>query len=546
MRRSALLVCLVLSSGLMSNALHAQSSPFPTPQWFKEVTQRPVPPAKAPGGDHLRDFVADGKLRLTLEQAIQLALANNTNVRMDELSYQNSAFSVLSAHSPFDPQLQSTWSAQRSNQPTLPQVTQTQQTGSLTQAMSYNYTQLFQTGTSTTIGLSSSRGSGGSSLFPSFLSSLNFGITQPLLRNRGFFPNRAQILIAQRNLHQSRSNFQVQISAIIQNVVTQYWNVVLARENLVVLRKSVEQAKASYDHDKRALELGALGPYDIFQSESQLASRKVSVIQAEYSLKQQEDTLRNILGADFDSSISALDIDLIESPEAGGDLLTVDAGQVIETAHKKRPEYDAQRDQLDVDDINIRLAHNQMQPSLNVTGSYSGSGLGGHLFDNSIPPVLLSVTGLGNALSQAFQFTSPTYGVTLSLNLPIRNRAAEASLGISEVNKKRDLYSQRFTEENIQLEARNAVHQLEQAKLSVAAAKISRDLALKNLEGHQRKYELGTETIFFVLDAQNQLASAEQAVIQAQVSYQVAVIAVDHATGELLEKHHVQIRDPKS
>jgi outer membrane protein len=545
MRSFAFAVCLTLSLGFISSALRAQSSPFPTPQWMREVVERPKPPSKVPGADHMRDFVVDGKLRLTLEQAIQLALANNTSVRMDEITYQISAFSVLSAHSPFDPQLQSTWSAQRSNQPTLPQVTQTQQTGSLTQAMSYNYSQLFQTGTTTTIGFSSSRGSGGSVPFPSFLSSLNFGISQPLLRNRGLFPNRAQILIAQRNLHISRATFQVEISSIIQNVVSQYWNVVLARETLNVDRKSVEQAQASYDHDKRALELGALGPYDIFQSESQLATRKVSVIRDEYSLKQQEDALRVLLGADFDSSVSALDIDLIEVPDTTGELLSVDAAQVLEKAHTKRPEYDSARDSLSIDDMNIRLAHNQMQPSLNLSGSYSGSGLGGPLFDHSIPPVLISLTGLGNALSQAVQFTSPTYGVTLSLNLPIRNRSAEANMGTSEATKSRDLYNQRFTEENIQLEARNAVHQLEQAKLSISAAKISRDLSLKNLEGHQRKYELGIETIFFVLDAQNQLASAEQAVIQAQVSYQIALIAVDHATGELLEKHNVQIKDPK-
>jgi outer membrane protein len=394
------------------------------------------------------------------------------------------------------------------------------------------------------MGLSSTRGSSSQLQFPSYLSTINFGVTQSLLRNRGLFPNRAQILIAQRNLHISRANFQIQISSIIQNVVFQYWQVVLARETLDVDRKSVEQAQASYEHDKRALELGALGPYDIFQSESQLASRKVSVIRDEYSLKQQEDVLRNILGADFDPTVSALDIELIEVPDTTGELLTVDAGKVIETAHTKRPEYDSARDSLAVDDMSIRLAHNQMQPQLNVTGNYSSSALAQSFFDNSMPPVFFP-QGLGTSITSAGAFTSPSYSVSIQLNLPLRNRSAEANMGTSEANKTRDLYSQRLTEENIQLEARNAVHQLEQAKLSVTAAKISRDLSVKNLEGHQRKYELGIETIFFVLDAQNQLASAEQAVIQAQVSYQIAVIAVDHASGELLEKHNVQIKDPK-
>ncbi len=94
------------------------------------------------------------------------------------------------------------------------------------------------------------------------------------------------------------------------------------------------------------------------------------------------------------------------------------------------------------------------------------------------------------------------------MTLPIRNRAAEAALGISEVSKKRDLFSQRSTFEAIELEARNAVHQLEQAKLSMSAAKIARDLTQKNLDAEQRKYELGAETIFVLLDTQTQLANA--------------------------------------
>ena len=341
-------------------------------------------------------------------------------------------------------------------------------------------------------------------------------------------------------------SFEVQVSAIIQNVVSQYWSVVLARENLDVLKKSVAQAQASYDHDKRALELGALGPYDIFQSQSQLASRKVAVTQAEYTLRELEDSLRLAIGADLDSGVSALDLDLVEAPEPSGNLVTVDIGQVITTAHAKRPEFEAQKDALAVDDYTIRLAHNQLQPSLNLSGFYTGSGLAGNLLDTSTtPPTVISATGLGTTLNQSIDFTSPTYGFTLSLSLPIRNRAAEANLGTSEINKRRDLYNTRQVEENIQLEARNAVNNLEVAKLSLAQAIIARDLAVKNLEGEQKKYDLGLDSIFVLLQTQLQLTSAEQTVIQAQVGYQLALVSADHATGEILEHHHVEIKDPK-
>jgi HAE1 family hydrophobic/amphiphilic exporter-1 len=155
------------------------------------------------------------------------------------------------------------------------------------------------------------------------------------------------------------------------------------------------------------------------------------------------------------------------------------------------------------------------------------------------------VTGLGAAYSQVYQFQFPTYGFSMTLNLPIRNRAAEAALGTGEVNKKRDLYSQRGTVQSIELEARNAVHSLEQAKLSMAGAKIARDLTQKNLDAEQRKYDLGVETLFVLLDTQTQLQNADLVLVNAQISYQLALTAVQHATGELLERYHVQIKDPK-
>jgi outer membrane protein len=110
--------------------------------------------------------------------------------------------------------------------------------------------------------------------------------------------------------------------------------------------------------------------------------------------------------------------------------------------------------------------------------------------------------------------------------------------------KQRDLYSLRSRQQTVQLDARNAVNQLEQAKLSIAAGKIARDLARKNLEAEQRKYELGSETIFFVLDAQTQLQQAESSYVQSLISYQRAVTAVQRATGELLDRFRVQIKEP--
>src|SRR5260370_40594464 len=116
------------------------------------------------------------------------------------------------------------------------------------------------------------------------------------------------------------ATFEGQVSDTLARVIGQYWDVVQGRETLEVLKKSLELAQASYDRDKRALELGALPPLDIYRSESQVAQRKIALIQPEHALKQVETVLRQTLGADLDEPIRELDLALPEKTEATRDL----------------------------------------------------------------------------------------------------------------------------------------------------------------------------------------------------------------------------------
>ncbi|HLW79988.1 MAG TPA: TolC family protein, partial [Terriglobia bacterium] len=229
-------------------------------------------------------------------------------------------------------------------------------------------------------------------------------------------------------------------------------------------------------------------------------------------------------------------------PEPEGELLSTDAKTALELAMSRRPELEAARQQLLVDDAGIRLAHNDIRPDLELVGNYSSNGVGGNQLSTATPPTLIP-GGLGDALSQLFHFNFPTYAVTLQLNLPVRNRAAQAELGRATASKRNDLYLMRREQQAITLEVLNAVHQLEQAKLSLEAAKVARDLARQTLESEQRKYDLGAGQIFLVLEAQTELTQAEVGLVQAEISYQLSLTSVDHSTGTLLERHRVEIKD---
>jgi outer membrane protein TolC len=492
----------------------------------------------------LNEFVVDGKLRLGLEDAITLAFLNNTDIKVDRAQIEISPFSVERAHAPFDPQWVSSFAPTRSVSPSVSSLQGATTLSTLNQVSNLSYTQEFLTGTTVGAGFATTRATTNSSFAfvnPSFSSGLTFSLSQPLWRGRGLSPNRAPIVIAQRGVRQSHATFEAQVSDILQRVISQYWDVVQARETLAVLKKSFALAQASYDRDKRSLELGALPPLDIYRSESQVAQRKIAVIQAEYSLKQVEVVLRQTLGADLDDRVAALDLELTEKAETSGSLSLIDLREALLEAVKNRPEIEAQNQQLAIDDLSVKLANDNMRPRLDLSASYTSSGLGGVVFGTGAGgnPVLVSTGGFTNSLNQVGSFSFPTYGMTLQLTLPVRNSSARADLGTAMVSKKRALYQMRSLEQSISAEVKNAVHDLEQAELVITAAQASRDLSAQNLSAEERKYQLGAETIFFVLDAQNQLSQAELSLVQAKIAYQRAMTEVDHATGALLRKHSV-------
>jgi outer membrane protein len=533
--RLGLLACLLLMANLLCRAQQREG--------YRDLATPQLRSDKLGAPEHLRSYVTEGKLRLSLRDAVVLTLENNSLVRILESQVEFSKFTLLGAHSPFDPLLTSSYNINSTTTPTSSQLQGTGQAptfNSTNQFAQFTYGQTFETGTNVQAALNSNSNATNNSFNnfnPVVTSILNFQVTQPLLRNGWLFANRAPLMIARRSLDQSRANFAAEVNNNVLQAVGQYWAVVEARGNLEVARSSMDAAETTYKRDKRALELGALPPLDIYRSESQVASRRVQVIQSEYALKQAEDQLRMTIGADQDPNIQALDIELTEKPEPEGELRTIDTATALQQALTKRPEFDAAHASLANDETRIHLAHNHLLPELDLSAQYASNGVGGTQFNSAQQKITSS------SVNQLFGFNYPTYFAQLSLSLPLKNRAAKAEMGNALVSRRSDLYNQRQLREQVALDVSNSVHQLEQAKLSIAAGKESLDLAKKTMAASQRKYELGSETIFLVLEAQTEFASAELSLLQAEVNYQLSVAGLDHATGELLGPYHVQIAE---
>jgi outer membrane protein len=503
-------------------------------------------PVQIPGPSRLEDFVFDGKLRVGLEDAIALALLNNSDIGVSRAQNDLADIAVQRAHQPFDPQIVSGFAPTRSVSPSVTSLNGAATLSTLSQDSFVGFSQELQTGTTVGVTFNTSRFKTNSSFAtvnPSFSSGLTFTLSQPLLRNRGLFPNRAEIILAKRGVRQSEAAWEARVSNIVQNVIFGYWNVVQADKTLEVLKKSLDLAQASYDRDKRALELGALPQLDIYRSESEVAQRKIALLQAQYSLKQFETAFRQLIGADLDGRVNGLDLNLTENAEPTGTLAVIDMQETLSEAFRNRREIEVQNQQLAIDDVNLRLASNNLKPDLSVSATYTSNGIGGVVFGaNAVGnPIVISNGGFTDSLNQLGGFNFPSYGMSLNLRLPIRNSGAQADLGNASISTRRDLYQKRTQEQAIRAEVENSVHDLEEAELVIAAAQASRDLSAKNLSAEERKYQLGAQTIFFVLDAQNQLSQAELSLVQAQISYQRALAEVDHAAGTLLDSHKISL-----
>lgn len=530
-------ICLLLAFAFGST-VRAQIAPHDQHAFqFERLSHRKQIPREPTG---FMEHVVNGKLTISLDDAIHLALENNTDIRVDEEQVQTAKNALERALSPFDPIFSGSFDSTRTHQNEYSQLLGGPPTlNSLSQNTDLNLTQVLETGTTFAADFSSFKSTSNSGFFffsPAFFTSLQFTITQPLLKGRGLFVNRAPIVVAQRGLGKSRAAFEGQVNDILLRVIQDYWNVVQARESLRVDRESLDEAQKSYDHDKHALELGALAPLDIYRSQSQVASRRVSVIQGEFVVKQQEDQLRRDLGADIEPNVGALDLNLTDTPDPAGSLMAVDISTALKKALAYRPEIESMRQQLAADAVNVRVARNGLQPDLSLRGNYVTSGLNSNIVNNNF-----EAGSYGSAIGQMFGFGFPTYEFGITLKYPFRNHQAQADMGDALASQRADLYSDRMLHENITLAVTNAVNSLDGSEQSMEAAKVALDLAQKTLQADQHKYELGAETVFFVLEAQTELTQAEQTLLQTQVSYQDAAAQVDHDTGNLLTRYEVQI-----
>ncbi|HEV3196681.1 MAG TPA: TolC family protein [Bryobacteraceae bacterium] len=540
---------------LLTAGAFAQMSSFPKPNYFRETFQKTQTKVELRDPVKLKDFVVDGKLELSLKHYLELVMANNTDVAIQLLSLEVPKNAIQMAFGAWDPLARASFSTTRST--SLPSSALDARTTGVSKALvqpySLSVSQTLESGTNYSVtfsGAKNSQSNGFNFYNPSLTSGLNFSVTQPLIRNRGVYVNKIPLMSAQSSYKISEFNLTSQVLGLVNTAENAYWSVISARETLLVQEKARDVAAEYLKYMQQQLDLGALSPLDIFNPKQRLAAAEVAVSQAKFNLAQAEDVLRHQLGADLDPQVRVLPVVLTEPVDPGpAEAITKDREQEVQKALNLNPAIKASLQKLDVDDLSIQSARNGLLPNLSFNAQYTANGRGGIYYPSSsslvgsgggsIEPI---PGGIADALGQMFGFGYPTYQAGLVLTLPIRSRVASATMANAVVQKKSDALALRNAQQNIRLNILNAVTALEGAKEQLKLAIVQKDFAAKNLDAEDQKYKLGTETNQNVLQAQQDLATAELTVVNSQIAVRTRLLNLLTQTGELLDERGIVVR----
>lgn len=419
-------------------------------------------------------------------------------------------------------------------------------------AYQLGYGQSFVTGTSAQLTFFSNRNKLNSPAFvlnPYTQGYLDFYITQNLLQGWGVNVNNRNIRVAKNNMKVTDLQLKRQVITTISAVLNLYWDLVSFNDDVHIKEQAVATAQKLYDDNRKQVELGTLASIEVTRAAAELSSSKEDLLISQTNVAQQETVLKNALSRNGVASawlddVHIVPLDRIVVPGTEDIKSTAD---LVAQAVQNRPEIEQTRINLDSSTINLAGTRNALLPNLQAFAELTNNALSGDpnalsLGASGIPSPFI-VGGYPNLLGQIFRRNYPNYSAGFSLNIPFRNRAAQADYVLDQLAlRQSELQLQRALSQ-VRVDVKNAVIGLQQARARYETAAATRKLAQQTLEAEQNRFKFGEATIPQVVQAQRDLAIDQSAEIQAMANYTHAKIAFDEAAGQTLDANGISMED---
>lgn len=501
--------------------------------------------ADAPGQQTRGERLGAPEMRLSLQDAVALALAHNINLEVSRLGLASSKQGLLASTGIFDPTVSSTVAGAYSETPSTNELMGAQVGLERDREFDLSLGSLIPTGGSYSVGWTNIRTTTNSSFYflnPAYSSGLAFAFKQPLLRGFGTDVTRSGIEVARKNRDLSQVGFEVIVIDTAQSVESAYWNLVYAIDNLKSRQHSLMLAQDLLDQTRSRVRIGTSAPIDIVQSEAAVAARELDIIQAENAVGNAGDILKGLMGFE---NVEDWKSKIIPTDALAATTEHVELDKAIADALAKRPELRARELELEIGQINLLAARSAVKPQLDLGLKYGYVGVGGDMTvtDPNTGQVLSVTKGAWNdALSQLYHRDYNQWSAALTFSYPLGNHQAKAQLvqkrfAVTTAQQNMALQRQAVIED-----VRTTVRAVDASAKGILAAVKSRELAERNLDAEQKKFANGMSTNFQVVKIQDDLTAAQAAELQARVLYRQAVAAYQAASGVLLDEMGIAIK----
>ena len=514
MRTTFLLACVLTVAGTPVSVF-AQNGP---------ATQTaPNPQVQAPAAPAVK--------RLTVEDAVKLALEHNLGVQVARMDPQVQDLNIAQARANWSPSLTSTFVNASIDTPTNsflsggqgPKISDDRFTSNVGVA------QVLPWGGNYSIGWDGARSTTSnifSNFSPQLRSSLALSYTQPLLRNFNIDGIRQQLQLSMKNREISEIDLRQTIVSTTRSVRNAYWDLAYAIGSLEVQRQSLELARESLRNNRSRVEIGTMAPIDIVEAEAEVAQREESVILAEAQIQRAEDNLRALI---YDPSMPDFWNVKLEPAEIPPFQPTaVDAEAAVRTALDKRTDLQQTRKTIEANDVTIRYFRNQTLPDVTASFDYGLTGLGGTQFvrGEGFPGPIIGETqrSFGSVLGDLFSNDFPNWTFTMNISYPIGTSTSEAGLARARVQNSQSQIQLKNQQLQVATQVRDAARQVQTNQKRVEATRASRQLAERRLEAEEKKFQAGMSTSFFVFQAQRDLSQARANELRAHTDYNRSIV----------------------
>lgn len=425
-----------------------------------------------------------------------------------------------------------------------------------TRTFQVGYTQGFLTGTNAQVTFYTSRSrinSPASLVNPATTAYLDLTVTQNLLQGFGRAVNNRNIRVARNNLKYTDLQLKSQVIATVSSVLNLYWDLVGFLDDVRIKREALQASRKLFEDNKTASRIGTLPRIEVTRAEAEVSAREEELLISETNVAQQETILKNTLSrtgvasASLDE-VAVVPLTRIEIPKQE---TLKPVKDLIADALAARPEIEQAKVNIQSSLISLAGSKNALKPLLQAFAEFTNNALSGDvnaLYNGTsgIPDPFL-IGGYGNVLGQIFKRDFPNYSAGFSLNIPFRNRAAQADYVTDQLLlRQSELQLQRVVNQ-VRVDVKNAVIGLQQARARYEASVRTRVLAEQTLDAEQKKFQFSlTPDLSGVVQAQRDLAADRSVEVQAMANYTHAKVAFDLALGTTLETNNISMAEASS